>query len=123
MSWGVQAACIALGAILGACLRWQTSVWFNGEGATMLWGTLLVNGIGCFLAGILLGIPIGAGWYLFLMTGFLGSLTTFSAFASEVLALWQQGRWGNAVLVWVVHNVVGLVSALSGYALTRMWFK
>lgn len=123
MSWGVQAACIALGAILGACLRWQMGVWFNGEGATMLWGTLLVNGIGCFLAGILLGMPVSVSWHLFLMTGFLGSLTTFSALTSEVLTLWQQGRWGNAVLVWVAHNVVGLSGVFGGYLLTRMWFK
>ena len=78
------AALIALGAALGALLRWRLAFTL-----TPPWGTTAANLLGCLLLGIVVArtSPQHAAWPLFAI-GFCGSLTTFSSF---VFDLWRQG--------------------------------
>lgn len=76
---------ISCGAILGASLRWTIGLLFNPLFSSFAFGTLIANLLGCLIIGVLLGIfwqfpQISSEWRLFLITGFLGSLTTFSSF-------------------------------------------
>ncbi|MFZ7174335.1 fluoride efflux transporter CrcB [[Pasteurella] aerogenes] len=89
---------IASGAAIGATLRWGLGLWLNPFFSVLSFGTLIANYLGCFIIGILLAIfwqfpTIPAEWRLFLVTGFLGSLTTFSSFSAEVVENFLQDKW------------------------------
>ena len=92
----LQVFAVAAGAAVGALLRWFTGLWLNPQWGGFPLGTLLVNCVG----GLLIGVAMV--WFarqpnevlrLLLVTGFLGGLTTFSAFSGESLALLQRGDW------------------------------
>ena len=71
---------VALGAAVGAALRFVVSQTFDGTRHT---GTLLVNLVGSFLLGTLVGGAVEGSWLALLGTGFCGGLTTYSAFAVQ----------------------------------------
>ncbi len=115
---------VAAGAVLGALLRYLANVvalqWL---GHRFPWATLTVNLLGCFLAGAVLAWvmrgAIGETGRLFWMVGFLGALTTFSAFSVESLTLLQTGEL-TKVLLNIVLNVAGcLLAVVSGFWLVR----
>lgn len=118
----MNALAVALGAAAGALVRWQAGLMFNLRWLGFPLGTLLVNVVGGFLIGIALA------WFgrqpnellkLLVVTGFLGGLTTFSAFSAESLALLQRGAWGLAVLHAGAHVLGALAAAAAGMALAR----
>ncbi len=85
---------VATGGALGAFIRFALSTLCNRllQNPRVLTGTLVSNIIGCFLGGIALGWISSDGFIetriaLFITTGFLGSLTTFSTFALETYGL------------------------------------
>ncbi len=118
---------IAVGAVAGALLRYAVVVLtLQLFGRQFPWGTLLVNLGGCLLAGLLLAFsarpasPLSDGWRLLLVVGFLGSLTTFSAFSADTLLLLKEAAW-QAALVNVLANVLGaLLMVTLGFALGQM---
>ena len=84
---------VALGGSLGSLLRYGVQKGLNANFPT---GTLAVNLLGCFLIGALWAAAqkhMSAEVRLFLMTGFCGGFTTFSAFTLESLQLMQADRW------------------------------
>lgn len=99
-----QLLLVAAGGALGAVARYAV----NLLAATFLpggfpWSTLLVNGVGGFLAGIVFVLVTAnaadaPALRLFAAVGFLGAFTTFSAFTVETLALVAQGSWRTAAL-------------------------
>jgi len=112
---------IAAGASLGATCRWGLSLALNGLFPSMPPGTLVANLLGGYLIGLALGSlagPVGLSpeWRLFVVTGFLGSLTTFSSFSAEVVTLMQQGRLGWAAATVSVHVLGSLLATLGGLA-------
>lgn len=118
----LQGLAVAVGAAAGALLRWRAGVWLNTLWAGFPLGTLLVN-----LAGGL-AVGVALAWFerrpdellkLLLVTGFLGGLTTFSAFSGESLALLQRGAAGMALLHSAAHLLGALACAALGYALMR----
>jgi CrcB protein len=105
---------IALGAVLGALMRWGLANGLNGLWPALPPGTLLANLIGGYLIGLALAWfaqhpSLPPAWRLFAVTGFLGALTTFSTFSSEVVHNLMQGRIGWA-LATVASHVVGSVA-------------
>lgn len=113
-------ALISFGAVLGANLRWLLGLGFNTFLSSFALGTLLANICGCFLAGIFLAAitqypQISAECRLFIMTGFLGSLTTFSAFSVEIIEHFSQARWLSGLFVLVLHLMGGLAAVALGF--------
>lgn len=107
---------IALGAAIGANIRWLLGVALNAYLPELPLGTLAANLIGAFLIGLAVSIfsylpGLSAFWRLFAITGFLGALTTFSTFSTEIFSQLQAGRflWGFAGIVAHVAGSLGMV--------------
>jgi len=99
---------IAVGAALGALLRWVLSNQLNGLFPSLPPGTLLVNLVGGYLIGVAMALfsshpALPPEWRLFIVTGFLGGLTTFSAFSAEVVNQLMEGHTGWALATVAVH--------------------
>ena len=119
----MQVLAVAGGAAAGAVLRWWTGLWLNGQWAGFALGTLVVNCVG----GLLIGVSLvwfqrmpNEVWRLLLVTGFLGGLTTFSAFSAESLGLLQKGSFTMAAAHTLAHVVGALAFAAVGFKLGRL---
>ena len=115
------ALAVAAGAALGAWLRWGLAVWLNGQFPSLPPGTLVANLIGGYLIGLAIALfaqqpGLAPELKLFVVTGFLGALTTFSTFSSEVVGLLQQGRLGWALATVSTHVLGSLAMTLAGIA-------
>jgi CrcB protein len=112
---------ISAGASLGALLRWFLAGKFNPMLPFLPPGTLAANLIGGYLIGVAValfsGLPdISPQVRLFVITGFLGGLTTFSTFSAEVVTELQQGRAGWALVVVCAHLLGSLALTALGIA-------
>lgn len=99
---GLSFVAIGIGAMLGAWLRWGLGLWLNPLFPTIPMGTLAANLLGGYLVGAAVtvfhfNVELPAEWRLFVITGFLGGLTTFSTFSAEVVSLIQHGRYAWAM--------------------------
>ncbi|HTY49114.1 MAG TPA: fluoride efflux transporter CrcB [Steroidobacteraceae bacterium] len=112
---------IALGAMLGAWLRWVLGLLINSRFPPIPPGTLAANLLGAFVIGAAVGVfgrwpGLPPEWRLFIVTGFCGGLTTFSTFSAEISSLLQQGRLGLMAGAIVVHVGGSLAMTLLGIA-------
>ncbi len=115
---------VGVGAVLGAWLRWGLNVGLHSVVPNLPMGTLVCNLAGGFMIGIAVELfalhPVMAPEIrLFVITGFLGSLTTFSAFSAEAVALLQRNEYGWAFGMISAHLVGSLAMTLLGIALVR----
>jgi len=115
---------ISIGAAIGALLRWLLAVRFNPVWPTLPLGTLAANLLGGYVIGFVLGwlgqhAEVPPQVRLFLVTGLLGGLTTFSTFSAEVVDHLQVGRIGPALLLAVTHVAGSLVLTALGLATAR----
>lgn len=115
---------VGLGAALGAWTRWGLSLWLNDRHATLPLGTLAANLIGGYCVGLavagLAALPeLNPQWRLFLITGLLGGLTTFSTYSAEVVGLLQRGEPGWALLTAVLHLAGSLLLTWLGIATVK----
>jgi CrcB protein len=117
---------VALGGALGSAARYMLSDLV--QRATTLYlpvGTFVVNVAGSMLVGVLTGITLASdpleheGVRLFLIVGFCGGFTTFSAFSHETYALIRAGQVGWAGLNAGAHLAAGLVAVWLGLAAAR----
>ena len=119
---------ICIGACVGALSRWQLGLWVNPASAGLMpLGTLAANLIGGYLVGVCVGVfqqlpDLDPVWRLALVTGFLGALTTFSSFSSEVVAMLQQGRYALAAGTSGVHLFGSLALTLLGLKSVAMFW-
>jgi len=115
---------VGVGAVLGAWSRWGLSVALNHLVPALPMGTLTVNLVGGFLIGAALEFSLqhatlAPEWRLFFVTGFLGSLTTFSAFSLEAVTLLQGERYGWAMALIGSHLIGSLAMTLLGIYAVR----
>lgn len=115
---------IAIGATLGAWLRWALGLWFNTAHAQISVGTLAANLGGGFVVGIAVAFfsshpGLSPAWRLFAVTGFLGGLTTFSSFSAESMMLLQRGDFAWALAHSMLHLIGSLVCCFAGFAAYR----
>lgn len=99
---GLSILAVSAGAVLGANLRWLLGLWLNAAFPAIPPGTLVANWLGAWAVGIAIGVfaylpSLSPEWRLFVVTGFLGALTTFSTFSAEMFGNIQAERWGAAM--------------------------
>jgi len=115
---------VAAGAVLGAWLRWLLVAKFNAALPSLPLGTLIANlagglMVGCAVAWLSAAPQLHPNMRLFVITGFLGALTTFSSFSAESLELLQAGRYGWALAHSAAHLFGSLAAAAVGFAACR----
>ena len=117
---------IALGGAIGTALRYITSTlaarWF---GAEFPYGTLIVNLSGAFVIGLVqevgtAGLLIPDNVRLFLTTGMMGGLTTYSTFSYETVRLMEVNSWHQAWINIFVTTVIYLSLCFLGIAAGRL---
>jgi CrcB protein len=113
--------CLAAGALLGAFARFAVTHYSSelSHHHGFPYGTLIVNVLGAFVAGYVLTWSADHShdrWRLFAATGFCGAFTTFSAFAYESMAYWQQGQFLQLTLNVMFNNVLSFAAVLLGIA-------
>lgn len=110
---------IFFGAGLGALLRAGFNFLAVGITSTIPMGTLISNMVGGYLIGIAIAFfgnnpNLSPEWKLFVITGFLGGLTTFSSFSAEVVGFMQRGEFSWALGTVLLHLIGSLVLTLLG---------
>ena len=110
---------IGVGATLGAWLRWGLGLWLNPLAGLMPMGTLVANLLGGYLIGVAVAVfqmqvEVSPEMRLFIITGLLGGLTTFSSFSAEVVALAQRAEYGWAVGTISLHLFGSLLMTVLG---------
>lgn len=115
---------VFLGAGIGGALRHGVNVWAaRAFGYGFPFGTLIVNVLGSFLMGVLVGffayraglVPQHAR--LFLTTGLLGGFTTFSAFSLDAALLFERHSYSMAMTYILGSVCASLVALFLGLAL------
>ncbi len=120
-------AAICAGASLGALLRWVLGMALNAIYPAIPLGTLAANWLGGYIIGTALSVfasfpGIAPEWRLFVLTGFLGALTTFSTFSAEVGALLEEQRFllaGTSIALHVCGSLAALFLGMGTFALVR----
>ncbi|MDR2695708.1 MAG: fluoride efflux transporter CrcB [Deltaproteobacteria bacterium] len=112
---------ISAGASAGAISRWLLGLALNALFPPIPLGTLAANLVGGYFIGLCMSFfafcpTIAPEWRLFALTGFLGALTTFSAFSAEVATLLQQGRFALAAGAAALHLFGSLAMTFLGIA-------
>ena len=116
---------VSLGAVAGGCARYFLSrVAARLFGTSFPYGTLLINVSGSFLVALFLvwtteRVLADPRWRLLIAIGFCGSFTTFSSYAFETMAYFEQGHWSLFALNIVSNNLLCLAAVLAGAALAK----
>ncbi|MDJ0770055.1 MAG: CrcB family protein [Ilumatobacter sp.] len=104
-------ALVCSGAVVGASLRWAVGELVPVGGEGFPYPTLVVNVVGCVLAGLAARYLVaGSDRWLAVVTGGMGGLTTYSAFAAETRLLVDTDQAGLA-LVYVATSVIAGLAA------------
>ena len=116
---GLSFLAIFFGAGTGALLRAGFNLLTVSAGSVIPLGTLLATLVGAYLVGIAVAFfgsnpNLSPEWKLFVITGFLGGLTTFSSFSAEVVSLMQRGEFTWAIGTALLHLVGSLVLTFLG---------
>jgi fluoride exporter len=120
---------VALGGALGSVMRvgfdsaLQTLWAQRLAGSRFPFGLLVVNVLGCFVFGLVVGVAGGRKvnvalerqW--FLLSGLLGGFTTFSSFSYDSVHLLREGAGGLALLNLVLSLGLGLLATAGGLGL------
>ena len=124
---GVVLLAIAVGAVCGAWLRWGLSYWLNPRLSHLPLGTLVANLVGGFIIGVAIEYlarhaSVPPEVRLFVITGFLGALTTFSTFSAEAVTLLTRGQYGWGFIHIGTHLVGSIVATVAGIGVVR-WLQ
>jgi fluoride exporter len=117
---------ISLGAIFGANARYFLSRYAAKIlGPMFPYGTLIINILGSLIVGFFViwtteRVLINPRWRLLVVVGFCGAFTTFSSFAFETMAYFEQGQWLLMLANFLSNNVLCLGAAIAGMALARV---
>jgi len=116
---------ISAGAILGANARWFVSRYAARIlGPVFPYGTLFINVSGSFVVGFFMiwaseRVLLDPRWRLLVVVGFCGAFTTFSSFAFETMAYFEQGQFLMMLGNFLSNNLLCLGAVLAGMAAAR----
>ena len=115
---------IGLGSFIGGSSRYL--IWkfiYSNFTSVFPFGTFIVNLVGCFLIGVVLGWSsknhLEMNWQLFLTTGILGGFTTFSAFSLETVNMIRSGQVMNATLYVTLSLLLGILCTFAGFLINK----
>lgn len=117
---------LTLAGTLGTLARYgAVGLVHRFTGFAFPWGTLSVNILGCFLAGMLWGLfehrwPVHGDIRTIFLIGFLGAFTTFSAFILESGELIRTAEWMRAMGNILLQNGLGFIALFGGFAASRL---
>jgi fluoride exporter len=116
---------VFIGAGLGACARYALGEALNRVLPQMPLGTLAANLIGGYLVGAAIALlawrsELSPLWRLFIITGVLGGLTTFSTFSAEVVRSLERGEPGWALATAAAHLAGSLALTALGLWTVRI---
>ena len=117
---------VGLAGLAGTlCRYWLSGAVSRRYGGAFPAGTLAVNLLGCFAAGLLFHFmqardAFGETARAAVFVGLIGGFTTFSAYGLESFALLREGRPGLAALNVVASNLLGLLMVFAGYAAAKL---
>lgn len=109
---------VAAGGAIGASLRAFFYLLFSSVSlAGLPWGQIIANVSGAFSAGFIFCFSdvLGKQTQSFLLVGFLGSLTTMSAFALDVFEMLHHKLYFQALLLWLSGSFICVIMAAIGY--------
>lgn len=116
---------LVLAGGLGALSRYAISSWIHGQtGGGFPWGTMAVNVTGCLLFGLLWSLAeerylLPKTLSFIVLTGFVGSFTTFSTMTFETLNLIRTSSWLAALLYLGLGQVLGIIAAVAGIEMAK----
>jgi len=115
---------VGVGAMLGAWIRWGLGAALNLILPNLPLGTLAANLVGGYLIGIAVEFfsqhaHLPVEYRLFVITGFMGGLTTFSSFSAEAVGLLGADRYGWVAMLLITHVVGSILMTLLGIITVR----
>jgi CrcB protein len=116
---------VSIGAIVGANTRYILSRYAAKIlGPVFPYGTLFINVTGSLIVGFFMiwaseRVLLDPRWRLLVVIGFCGAFTTFSSYAFETMAYFEQGQWLLMITNIFSNNILCLAGALAGMALAR----
>ena len=121
----INIICVGCGGFLGAISRYIISIYTSKQFLFKIpLGTLIVNVLGGFLIGVIMELTIKNNFIspqlkLFLTTGIMGGLTTFSTFSYETIVLIKEGN----ILLAILNILLNLILSLLGVVLGNIVIK
>lgn len=117
---------IFFGGGFGSVLRYIIGKWLNNGENAIPYGTFLVNILGSFVIGIILGyaakVSSPSNSYVFLLaTGFCGGFTTFSAFAYENHLFLKNGDYFSFLIYTLGSVILGLLAVFAGFYFSKVF--
>ena len=110
---------VGAGGGVGSIFRYLTALAFKTSAFP---GTIFINVVGCFLIGIFVGLELrhftDPNFKLFMIVGFCGGFTTFSAFSLENFHLLEKEKYLSVLLYISISVIAGLVATWLGMKLT-----
>ena len=124
--WKILGAVVVTGAV-GTAARFgviRVALLLNSD--FLPWGTLMVNIIGCFLAGFFAmylreHAELSPALAAAVMVGFCGAFTTFSTLMLETVRFFEEHELLRGSLNFLLHNTLGAVAVVSGAVAARLF--
>jgi fluoride exporter len=115
---------VGVGGMAGSLIRFLVSYFIQNKiSSSFPFGTLTVNVLGCFIAGVIYALSeksqISIEWRLLLLTGFCGGFTTFSAFSYESINLLKNGEILCLSLYTITSVVIGFSATYLGMLISK----
>ncbi len=119
-------ALVGVGGLLGSMARYAVALQFMPAATGFPWSTFSVNMLGSFLIGLLSELAVSTTIVspearLFLVTGFCGGFTTFSAYMYEYSTLMKDGQLFYSLLYLAGSILGGLIALYTGTLIAKLW--
>lgn len=112
---------VAVGGFLGAIARFWVSNWIKRKvPSSFPIATLIVNLVGSFLLGLIIGVNLEHSLQLLLGVGFMGAFTTFSTFKLENIQLHAEKKWKTLMLYLGLSYTFGMFLAFIGIQIGKL---
>ncbi|MDR2884961.1 MAG: fluoride efflux transporter CrcB [Deferribacteraceae bacterium] len=119
----IELALVGIGGFIGACCRYLITLFFLKVIPAFPFGTLCANVVAGLLIGLLVGMNLDVKSRLFLVTGLLGGLSTFSAFSLETVNMLNEARYLAAAANILLNVGVSLACVFLGMWIVKEFIR